>query len=65
MEFKKHNPIGNEEKRLVNEVLDSGNLSQFLAQWGPDFYDGPFVTYIPTQNSVWKRRISMGSTQSA
>ena len=60
MEFKKHNPIGNEEKRLVNEVLDSGNLSQFLAQWGPDFYGGPFVQkleraseqYFGTRNAV-------------
>ena len=43
MQFKKHNPIGEEEKLLVNQVLDSGNLSQFLGEWSEDFYGGPFV----------------------
>ena len=43
LEFKKHNPIGEEEKALVNQVLDSGKLSQFVAEWGPDFLGGNFV----------------------
>ena len=43
MKFNKHNPLGNEERVLVNEVLDSGNLSQFIGAWDPDFFGGPFV----------------------
>lgn len=35
--------IGDEEKRAVLEVLDSGVLSQFLGTWSPEFYGGPRV----------------------
>ena len=41
--FPRYNTIGNEEKRAVNEVMDSGNLSQFLGTWSDDFYGGPRV----------------------
>ena len=41
--FPPYNTIGEEEKRAVNEVLDSGNLSQFLGTWSEDFYGGPRV----------------------
>jgi dTDP-4-amino-4,6-dideoxygalactose transaminase len=41
--FPASNAIGAEEKRAVMEVLDSGNLSQFLGVWGRDFYGGPRV----------------------
>jgi perosamine synthetase len=41
--FPAHNTIGPEEKRAALEVLDSGNLSQFLGAWSDDFYGGPKV----------------------
>ena len=37
------NTIGEEEKRAVLEVLDSGLLSGFKAVPGDDFYGGPKV----------------------
>jgi perosamine synthetase len=41
--FPAHNTIGPEEKQAAMEVLDSGNLSQFLGSWSDDFYGGPKV----------------------
>ncbi|MEI6207374.1 MAG: DegT/DnrJ/EryC1/StrS family aminotransferase [Desulfuromonadales bacterium] len=41
--FPRYNTIGDEEKRAVMEVLDSGVLSQFLGTWHPDFYGGTTV----------------------
>jgi perosamine synthetase len=41
--FPPQNTIGEEEKRAVMEVLDSGNLSQFLGEWSEDFLGGPRV----------------------
>ena len=41
--FPAHNTIGPEEKQAALEVLDSGNLSQFLGAWSDDFYGGPKV----------------------
>jgi perosamine synthetase len=41
--FPPHNTIGPEEKQAAQEVLDSGNLSQFLGAWSDDFYGGPKV----------------------
>lgn len=35
--------IGEEERRNVLDVLDSGALSGFLADWGDPFYGGPWV----------------------
>jgi perosamine synthetase len=35
--------IGEEERRAVLEVLDSGVLSQFLGEWSEDFLGGPKV----------------------
>ena len=37
------NTIGDEEKRAVMEVLDSGILSGFRASAGDDFWGGPKV----------------------
>ncbi|HNB40502.1 MAG TPA: DegT/DnrJ/EryC1/StrS family aminotransferase, partial [Anaerolineales bacterium] len=39
----KYQTLGAEERHAVNEVLDSGVLSQFLGAWGPDFFGGPRV----------------------
>ncbi len=41
--FPVYRTIGAEEKKAVQEVLDSGALSQFLGSWTPDFYGGPRV----------------------
>ena len=41
--FPAQNTIGDEEKRAVMEVLDSGVLSQFLGEWSEDFLGGPRV----------------------
>ena len=39
--FKRYNPIGDEEKNAVLEVMDSGILSEFLGVWDKDkFYGG-------------------------
>ncbi len=35
--------FGLEEKRAVKRVMDSGVLSRYLGEWGPDFYGGPEV----------------------
>ncbi|MBK6506672.1 MAG: DegT/DnrJ/EryC1/StrS family aminotransferase [Ignavibacteria bacterium] len=41
--FPQSNTIGEEEKRAVMRVLDSGNLSQYVGSWNPDFMGGPMV----------------------
>ena len=35
--------IGEDEKRAVAEVMDSGHLSEFLGTWSPNFYGGQKV----------------------
>lgn len=44
--FPSYVTIGEEEKRAVQEVLDSAVLSQFLGTWSPDFYGGPKVQQL-------------------
>lgn len=41
--FPAYNTIGQEEELIVNKVLKTGNLSQFLGAWHPDFYGGKYV----------------------
>ncbi|MDH3975350.1 MAG: DegT/DnrJ/EryC1/StrS family aminotransferase [Deltaproteobacteria bacterium] len=41
--FPAYNSIGQEEKKAVNQVLDSGILSQYLGCWHDNFYGGPQV----------------------
>jgi perosamine synthetase len=41
--FPAYNTITDVEKRAAMEVLDSGNLSQFLGCWMDDFFGGPKV----------------------
>jgi dTDP-4-amino-4,6-dideoxygalactose transaminase len=41
--FIEYNTIGPEEKEAAIQVLESGNLSQFLGSWHEDFYGGPQV----------------------
>ena len=40
--LKQYNSIGVEEKNCLN-VLESGNLSNFLGSWGKEFFGGPKV----------------------
>lgn len=49
--FPSYNTIGEEEKKAVMEVMDKGNLSQFLGAWHKDFYGGPKVQEF---ESGWK-----------
>lgn len=44
--FQKYNAIGDEELENVLKVLKTGNLSQFLGEWGPDFYGGPMIKLL-------------------
>lgn len=41
--FPAYKNIGEEEKKEVNRVLDSGILSRYLGCWGDDFYGGSEV----------------------
>ena len=41
--FPAYNTITAAEKQAALEVLDSGNMSQFLGCWHPDFFGGPKV----------------------
>lgn len=62
-----YNPIGEEEKRAVCAVLDSGVLSQFRAAAGPDFLGGSQVRKLETAWADYfgvKHAISMNSLTS-
>jgi perosamine synthetase len=48
-EFKRYNPIGEEEQLAAKEVIESGVLSQFLGVWHEDFYGGPKVKEFESQ----------------
>jgi dTDP-4-amino-4,6-dideoxygalactose transaminase len=58
--FPKHPIIGEEEKKEVMEVLDSGNLSTFIANPGENFLGGKkirafeekFSEYLGTKYAV-------------
>lgn len=41
--FARYNSIGVEEEEAALKVVKSGNLSQFLGAWEPDFFGGPYV----------------------
>ena len=41
--FQRYNSIGKEEVEAARQVVESGNLSQFLGCWDPDFYGGQKV----------------------
>ncbi len=65
--FPSYNPIGAEEKKAVMNVLDSGVLSKYLGEWGPDFYGG---TQVQQFEKEWaakfgvKHAIAMNSATS-
>src|SRR5918911_387684 len=65
--FPPYNTIGEEEKRAVNEVLDSGILSQFLGTWSEDFYGGPRVRKLEREWADYfgvKHAVSVNSATS-
>lgn len=41
--FPAYRVVGEEEKKEVSRVIDSGILSRYLGCWHPDFYGGPEV----------------------
>jgi perosamine synthetase len=47
--FAHYNSIGKEEVEAARTVVESGNLSQFLGAWGPDFFGGPKVREFEEQ----------------
>lgn len=54
--FPGHSTIGEEEKKAVLEVLDSGCLSRFLGTWHEDFYGGDFVRKMET---AWAEKFNV------
>lgn len=50
--FPAYRVIGEEEKRAVEGVLDSGVLSKYLGCWADDFYGGPQVRQLEDE---WAR----------
>ena len=50
--FPEYRTIGEEEKKAVAEVLDSGILSAFLGTWSPEFFGGPRVLKLEEE---WSR----------
>lgn len=62
--FPRYNSIGEEEKKAVLGVLDSGNLSQFLGTWSPQFYGGLKVQKLEQEWAAYfgvKHAISVNS----
>src|SRR5438105_8235151 len=65
--FADYNTIGDEEKRAVAEVLDSGVLSKFVGTWSEEFFGGPRVQML---ERAWenffgvKHAVSMNSATS-
>lgn len=47
--FQRYNSIGREEIEAARLVVESGNLSQFLGCWDPDFFGGPKVRAFERQ----------------
>jgi perosamine synthetase len=65
--FSRYNTIGDDEKRAVMEVLDTGILSQFLGTWHPDFYGGERVRKLEQEWAAYfgtKHAIAMNSATS-
>ncbi len=66
--FPPYNPIGDQEKQAVMEVMDSGVLSGFLGTWSPEFYGGPRVQKLEREWEVYfgvRHAVSVNSATSA
>ena len=62
--FPKYNTIGEEEKKAVIEVMDSGVLSGFLGTWSPEFLGGKYVQRLEREWEVYfniKHAVSVNS----
>jgi dTDP-4-amino-4,6-dideoxygalactose transaminase len=65
--FPRYRTIGDEEKRAVMSVLDSGNLSQFLGTWSPEFFGGARVQKLEREWAEYfgvKHAVSVNSATS-
>jgi perosamine synthetase len=65
--FPEYRTIGEEEKRAVAEVMDSGVLSAYLGAWSPQFYGGPRVQTLERAWEAYfgvKHAVSMNSATS-
>jgi dTDP-4-amino-4,6-dideoxygalactose transaminase len=65
--FPAYNVIGEEEKRAVAAVMETGVLSRYLGAWHPDFYGGPEVQAFEhewAQSSACKHAIAVNSCTS-
>jgi dTDP-4-amino-4,6-dideoxygalactose transaminase len=65
--FPAYRTIGEEEKKAVCEVIDSGILSRFLGCWHDDFYGGPQVQEMEKEWAYYfgaKHAISVNSCTS-
>jgi len=65
--FELYNSIGAEEIAAAKAVVESGNLSQFLGCWDPDFYGGPKVQEFERQSAKFfnvKHAITVNSLTS-
>jgi perosamine synthetase len=65
--FPRYTTIGEEEKRAVAEVLDSGVLSQFLGTWSPEFFGGPRVQKLEQEWTAYfgiKHAVTVNSATS-
>lgn len=65
--FPAYRTIGEEEKRAVAEVMDSGTLSSFLGTWAPDFFGGPRIQKLEREWSAYfgvEHAVSMNSATS-
>jgi dTDP-4-amino-4,6-dideoxygalactose transaminase len=54
--FKPYITIGEDERKAVIEVLDSGMLSGFIAGWMPEFYGGTKVQLLERE---WEKHFSV------
>jgi perosamine synthetase len=65
--FPEYRTIGEEEKRAVAEVMDSGVLSAFLGTWSPEFLGGPRVRKLEDEWAAYfgvAHAVSMNSATS-
>ena len=65
--YPNYNSIGEEEKRAVIEVMESGVLSGYLGTWSPQFYGGPKVQALEREWAAYFRvrhAVSMNSATS-
>lgn len=66
-DLKLYQSVGEDERKAVNRVMDSGCLSSFLGVWGDDFDGGPEIHRLEEEWSQYfcvKNAISVNSASS-